>query len=130
MSIALNRIGNRLGVDVLRTWSFDATRMRVNQVLGTDAPLLHNHPFEWCWGLILNGGYTHEFFELSADGVPGPTQTKSFAPGDINFMPSRLFHRIAHAEPETFSLFFYGPDTPGAERHPLFWTPDGAKRKP
>lgn len=128
--IVLNRVGNRLGVDVLRTWSFDATRMRINRVLGADAPYLHNHPFDWCWGLIVNGSYTHEFFLLDEDGRPGPVQTKTFCAGDVNFMPNKMFHRIVSAEPETYSFFFYGPDLPGAERHPLFWTPEGPVRKP
>ena len=128
--IALNKIGNRLGVDVLRTWSFDATQMRINRVLGADAPHLHNHPFEWCWGLILNGGYEHEFFELDADGKPGPTRAKAFGPGDVNFMPHRLFHRIVRAEPETYTLFFRGPAVEGARNFPTYWTADGPKQKP
>jgi|GEM_PF-4088448 len=84
-------------------------RFSVNRILAPDGPIFHQHPYEFCWSLIVNGGYTHEFF------YPGPNgeqvvDTRTFKVGDINFMPRPLHHRIAHVLPDTYTLFYKGPD--------------------
>jgi hypothetical protein len=116
----------RMGVDVLDTWLFDASRLRINKIKAPDAPWLHNHPWEFCWTLILNGGYTHEYATLQPDGSLSERAFRAFRPGDVNFMPHSLFHRIDSVLPDTYTMIFWGPDTPGA-KHVLYWTPDGLK---
>ena len=94
---------------VLDLWKFDASRFRVNHIKAPDTklPWCHNHPWEFCWGLILNGGYTHEYHD--GDGV---CKTATFRPGDVNFMLHSRYHRILELEPDTYTLFFWGPDVP------------------
>lgn len=116
--------GRRLGVDVLDGWAFDTLQQRIVRIHAPDGPYLHNHPWEWCWSLILNGGYTHEFATLQADGSLGPRDFRTFRPGDVNFMPHSLFHRIDDVLPETYTHLFYGPDAPGV-RHVQYHTPTG-----
>jgi hypothetical protein len=118
--------GRRLGVEVLDTWSFDASRLRINKIKAPDAPHLHNHPWEWCWALILSGGYVHEFAYLQPDGSLSKRELRAFRPGDVNFMPHSLFHRIAEVEPETYTQIFWGPDIPDC-KHVTYWTPEGLK---
>lgn len=118
--------GGRLGVDVLDVYTFDADRLRLNKIKAPDAPWLHNHPWEFCWSLILNGGYTHEYAYLQPDGSLSERQFRTFRPGDVNFMPNSLFHRIHEVEPETYTQIFWGPDMPDV-KHVLYWTPEGLK---
>lgn len=118
--------GGRMGVDVLDVYMFDAARFRLNKIKAPDiAPWLHNHPYEFCWSLILNGGYTHEFAVIQADGTLGPREMKTFRSGDVNFMPHSTFHRIDSVEPETYTQIFFGPDKGG--RVIKYWTPEGLK---
>ena len=92
-------------------WKFDASRFRINHIKSadTDLPYCHNHPWEFCWGLILNGGYTHECFDV-ADGKAGPARSETYAPGQVNFMLHSKYHRILEVQPDTYTLFFWGPD--------------------
>ena len=117
--------GGRLGIDVLDVYAFDASQLRLNKIKVPDAPWLHNHPWEFCWSLILHGGYTHEFAYLQPDGSLSPHERRAFRPGDINFMPNSLFHRIDEVLPETYTQIFWGPDT--GIKHVLYWTPEGLK---
>lgn len=124
--IAKLKTGGRMGADVLDVYAFDAARFRLNKIKAPDIEeWLHNHPYEFCWSLILNGGYTHEFATLQPDGSLGPRALRSFRPGDVNFMPNGLFHRIQAVEPDTYTQIFFGPDTRG--RLIKYWTPEGLK---
>ena len=93
----------------------------VNHLTAPDAQWLHRHPYEFCYGKILSGGYTHEYFDLGPDGVPGPRKTQAFRPGDVNFMLHNRFHRIAAVEPNTYSEFLCGPQVQG-RMFLEFWT--------
>jgi len=92
---------------------------RLNRLLVPDGPLLHSHPYAWCTGWILSGGYTHEFFELDDNGQPGPTRVETFRPGELNHMPAKVFHRVVAVEPGTWTAFRYGP--PQGKRQ--YWVP-------
>lgn len=121
LSIAAMLGGGRPSGAKLDLWKFDASRFRINHILTPDhEPLLHNHPWEFCWGLILNGGYTHEFFELGSDKQPGPTQHKTFKSGDVNFMHNNMYHRIVDLQPNTYTLFFWGPNV-GKDNTLRYW---------
>lgn len=116
--------GRRAGADVIDTYVFDATQLRLNKIKAPDIPeWLHNHPYEFCWSLIVNGGYTHEFAMLQPDGTLGPRERRTFRPGDVNFMANGLFHRIDSVEPDTYTQIFFGPELGG--RWIKYWTPDG-----
>lgn len=116
--------GARLGAEVIDTYAFDASQLRINKIKAADLPeWLHRHPYEWCWSLILNGGYTHEFAMLQPDGTLGPRERRTFKPGDINFMPHSLFHRIDVVKPDTYTQIFFGPAQGG--RLIQYWTPEG-----
>ncbi len=92
---------------------------RVNHILLPDGPLLHSHPYEWCTGWVLSGGYAHEYFEVGEDGAPGPLRTQSFGPGEFNHMPGNVFHRVSAVQPNTWTAFRYGPPT-GTRQ---YWVP-------
>ncbi len=103
--------GTRPTGAVLDLWKFDASRFRINHLLEPDLkhPWCHNHPWDFCWGLILNGGYTHEYHDVE-DGAATELRQQSFKPGDVNFMLNNRYHRIVSLEPNTYTLFFWGPD--------------------
>ena len=107
--------GNRGSAYILDSFRLDASRFTVNAFKNPDPPELphHNHRWEWCWSIILQGGYTHEFFILGEDGKPGPTELKTFRSGDVNFMPWRLYHKIIALEPDTYTFLCSGPTRPG-----------------
>lgn len=117
--------GGRPTGAVLDLWKFDSSRFRINHIKTPDLalPYCHNHPWEFCWGMVLSGGYTHEFFDLGEDKQPGPLQTETFrSGGPINFMLNRRFHRIIELEPDTYTLFFWGPDV-GRGKGLLYFVP-------
>lgn len=101
------------GAPLAGSWS-------INRILDADGPLLHSHPYAFCESLILAGGYTHEFFLLGEDGVPGETQVATFRPDAVNFMPGNCFHRIVSVEPGTVTWLAYGP---ALERSLEYWVP-------
>ena len=107
--------GRRLGADVLDGWIFDFSRLRLLHIKEPDSPWLHNHPWLFCWSLILNGGYTHEYATLQPDGSLGERAFRTFRPGDVNFMPHSMVHRIDSVLPETYTQLFYGPDIEGPQ---------------
>lgn len=103
----------RFGQEVLDVVKFGAENLQINCILAPDGPIFHAHPGVWTWGLILSGGYTHEFYYVKEDGSPdGPPRRESFGPGDVNFMPHTIRHRIDSVLPHTVTLFMQGP---GAE---------------
>lgn len=112
--ITVSRGAGRGGVEILDSFRLDASRFTVNQFKNPDPAELphHNHRWEWCWSIILQGGYTHEFFYVR-DGIATPTERKTFRVGDINFMPFELYHKIVELEPNTFTMLCAGPRRPG-----------------
>ncbi len=116
--------GERPTGAILDLWKFDSSRFRINHIKTPDTalPYCHNHPWEFCWGMVLNGGYTHEFFDLGPDKQPGPMQTATFrSGGPVNFMLHSRYHRIVELEPDTYTLFFWGPDVP--RKRLEYWVP-------
>lgn len=113
--------GNRGSAYILDSYRLDASRFTVNAFKGIDPPELphHNHRWEWCWSIILQGGYTHEYFFVR-DGVAGEIQQRTFRPGDINFMPRNLYHKIVALEPETYTMLCAGPTVKGVNFE--YWT--------
>ncbi len=122
--------GMRAGIPVLTTYYWTANRFSLNHLKQPDGPLLHCHPWEFCWSLILNGGYTHEFAYLQPDGTLGPIQVRAFRPGDVNFMTHALFHRIADVEPDTYTQIFWGPDVDGVPQLPGYWVDGQVLHRP
>jgi hypothetical protein len=110
--------GSRGRVEVLDFWTFDAAQFTHYHLKGPDVEAHHNHPFEWCWAQTLNGEYTHEFFYV-VDGLAGPLQSRTFRPGEINWIPGNMFHKITAVAPDTHALFFFGPPIPRALE---YWT--------
>jgi hypothetical protein len=119
--------GTRAGLPVLTTYMWADQRFSVNHIKQPDGPLLHCHPWTFCWSLILNGGYTHEYAYLQPDGTMGPVGVRSFKPGDVNFMTDKLYHRIASVEPDTYTQIFWGPNIDGVPQLPGYWV-DGVTR--
>jgi hypothetical protein len=107
-------MGNRGSAYILDSFRLDASRFTVNAFRNPDPPELphHNHRWEWCWSIILAGGYTHEFFHVT-DGVAGPVSLRTFREGDVNFMPRSLYHKIVALEPNTYTFLCSGPTIPG-----------------
>jgi hypothetical protein len=78
---------------------------------------LHNHPWRWAISLILSGGYIEERKTNVPKGWPlvhQRTRKMVFAPGDLNTITSKDFHKVEliGAE-ETWTLFVVGPKFQG-----------------
>lgn len=69
-------------------------------------PELHNHPWEWSFGMILTGGYSEER-RMPDDSV----EAREVNPGSINYITSKIFHRVDLLEKDAWTLFFAGPRT-------------------
>lgn len=79
---------------------------RSDMDLGKDnLGLLHNHPFNWSFGLILSGGYIEE--RLRPDGT---IYTKVVKPGHLNFISKKVYHRVDLLDEEkgAWTIFFTG----------------------
>lgn len=80
----------------------------VHWIRASDGPLLHNHPYEWCWSLILAGRYSQtrerhgKFLSIKFfDQILGPFS--------INRIEAEDFHTIRLVSPFVVSLFVTGP---------------------
>lgn len=67
-------------------------------------PELHNHPWVWSFGMILVGGYFEERRMLD-DSV----ERREVKPWSINYITSKIFHRVDLIENDAWTLFFAGP---------------------
>jgi len=66
---------------------------------------LHDHPFNGL-SVVLAGGYFEE--RMTALSLPQPVIKTRFV-GRFNWLPSRVFHRIAQTLPGTWTLFINAP---------------------
>lgn len=78
--------------------------------------LLHNHPFEWSFSIILFGSYAEERRLNNGNII-----VRLFKPGDINFISREDFHRIDLINGEVWTLFFTGPRISNVESLWGFW---------
>jgi len=60
----------------------------------------HCHPWEWCFSIILHGGYVEE--------RPG-RRDRRLRRGSFNFLRHTDYHRIDSVEPDTWTFFVTGP---------------------
>lgn len=89
---------------------------------------LHNHPWKWSLGVILNGGYMEERLvpynkqaKTLDEVVQGTTRFRDFKPGRLNWIWANTFHRVTlyntykdgyePSERECWTLFISGPVT-------------------
>jgi hypothetical protein len=71
--------------------------------------LLHNHPWEWSWSLVIRGGYVEDRREID-----GPVRRRRLWPGMINVLGPRTFHRITDLKgAETWTFFRAGKKNAG-----------------
>lgn len=66
---------------------------------------LHDHPFHG-FSVVLSGGYFEE--RMTALNLPAPEIKTRFV-GWFNWLPARVFHRIAETLPGTWTLFVNAP---------------------
>ena len=66
---------------------------------------LHDHPWQYAFGLPLLGGYVEERLTCFDSDQGLRTHRRVVLPGHINVLHHRDFHRIIHVYPETWTLF-------------------------
>lgn len=69
---------------------------------------VHDHPWGRAAALLLCGGYTEErlqWFDIDGGWL---AVDRELRPLRLNWIGARVFHRIAKAEPETWTLFMHG----------------------
>ncbi len=69
-----------------------------------DAGECHNHPFKFAISLILAGGYHEERRDRR-----GLVVTRTYRPGNLNFLWADSYHRVDLLEDDCWSLFLVGP---------------------
>jgi hypothetical protein len=65
-------------------------------------PWLHNHPWRTARFLIISGGYTERRL------VDGVIVHRQLRPGEVNELDASTYHRVDHAEPNTWTLGLIG----------------------
>lgn len=84
-------------------------------VSSDEEPHLHNHPWNWGRALVLSGSYNEEVVtDLCPHATPAGgsgclTETRRVR--WWNSVNGNHFHRIANAQPGTWTLFFHGART-------------------
>lgn len=92
-------------------WRNELSTARIHDILRPDDDRhLHDHPFDWAFSLILEGGYTEE--RLKTPGDVG-TYTTHYRAGDMNLIKRGEYHRISSVLPDTRTLFITGKPTKG-----------------
>lgn len=79
---------------------------RSDMDVGSDGQgLLHNHPFDWSFSLVLSGGYIEERKQLD-----GKVIKKVIKPWSFNFINKRVYHRVdlLNEQQGCWSIFFTG----------------------
>lgn len=69
----------------------------------------HNHPWGWGRALVLCGGYDEEVATDLSSAAPEGYVVETRRVRFWNLVNGSHFHRIANAEPGTWTLFFHGP---------------------
>lgn len=80
----------------------------VHWIRASDGPLLHSHPYEWCWSLILAGRY-REWRQYSNRLAPHALWEHAYGAFSINTIEASVFHTIQLVSPFVVSLFVTGP---------------------
>ena len=82
-------------------------------VSSDEEPHLHNHPWNWGRALVLAGSYDEEYVtDLCPHATPSGGSgclTETHRVRWWNKVNGNHFHRIANAQPGTWTLFFHGP---------------------
>ena len=87
---------------------FDTTVI-LHQYLGADGDRkLHNHPWSWCVGIPLVGGYLEERLVHLCPFTGPQIKLRHIWRFRPNVIHSTDFHRIARVTPGTWTLFVYG----------------------
>lgn len=70
---------------------------------------VHDHPFRWSFSWVLAGHYWEEVLSCLClrDGFISTERLRSRF--SVNVIGPQKFHRIARAQPETWTLFVHGP---------------------
>jgi hypothetical protein len=79
---------------------------RSDMDLGSDGKgLLHNHPFDWSFSIVLSGGYIEERRQPDDAVVK-----KIVRPGSLNFLSKKDYHRVDLLDEEkgAWTIFFTG----------------------
>lgn len=79
---------------------------RSDMDVGSDGQgLLHNHPFDWSFSIVLSGGYREE--RRRPDGT---VYTKVVKPFSFNFLSKKDFHRVDLLDENkgAWTIFFTG----------------------
>lgn len=81
-------------------------------IRASDGPAVHNHPYAWCWSLLLWGRY----LETRATALtPGFVEERVVGAGQVNRISSDVFHTLRLVTPSVWSIFCTGP------KHGLGW---------
>lgn len=67
--------------------------------------LLHNHPFDWSFSIVLSGGYIEERRQSDDTIIK-----KIVQPGELNFLSKKDYHRVDLLDEEkgAWTIFFTG----------------------
>ena len=109
------------------SWTFDKKRPEyATRYLVLDIPLftvylhniktpdtrnqLHDHPWRWCFTLILAGGYTEDRLVNfdPAQPVGLNLKLKRLRPGHITWLKPTTFHTVSQVSPDTWTLCVHG----------------------
>ena len=79
---------------------------RSDMDVGSDGQgLLHNHPFDWSFSIVVSGGYIEE--RRQTDGT---FKKKVVKPWSLNFISKKDYHRVdlLNEEKGAWTIFFTG----------------------
>jgi len=79
---------------------------RSDMDVGSDGQgLLHNHPFDWSFSIVVSGGYIEE--RRQTDGT---VKKKVVKPWSLNFISKKDYHRVdlLNEEKGAWTIFFTG----------------------
>jgi len=69
---------------------------------------VHDHPWRTAFSVVLAGSYVEEWVQWMDLTAEGGWSAKMRRIRWFNWIPGHRFHRVANAEPETWTLFVHG----------------------
>lgn len=97
-------------------------RVRLHHFLGGDDAGHHNHPFKWCFSIVLWGSYTEEILipcgwhqdfptwqTFCGQCLGGECRTVTRRVRFFNWIPWGKYHRITELHGDVWTLFITGP---------------------
>ena len=97
------------GLHLLRRWHFarfPAVRVYLHNLRHGDIGRYpHNHPWRWCWSIILRGGYLEKVWRRVTRSSRIESWWQEHRRGDLNRINGDTYHQIMDVHENTWTLF-------------------------